>query len=144
MNQGKLVKIWVATAVLSFIIEGAFAFLRRGLIANNEIIPWHSPDAHDDLVFVAVAIIGGFAFAYIFLRGYQGRGWMEGVRYGIWVTLLASLTEVATFAAQLNMGRRVPLSFIVGDLVTFIICGVVAALIAGRASAQIQSSAVAA
>lgn len=141
MTEGKLVKIWVATAVLSFLIEGGFALLRRGLIAHNAIVPWHAPDLHGFLKLAVVAIVGGLAFSYIFLQGYKGRGWMEGVRFGIWVTLLASVPEVLGFWAQLSMGRRLPLAFIVSDLVTFIICGGVAATIAGKAPAETKASA---
>lgn len=144
MAQDKFGKIWASTAVLSFLIEGGFGQLRRGLIAHNAIVPWHAPDLHSYLKWIVVAIVGGFAFSHFFLQGYKGQGWMEGVRFGIWITLLVSVTEVLGFWGELSMGRRLPVAFIVSDLVTFMVCGVVAALIAGQARVEGKASSAAA
>ncbi|MGH9392598.1 MAG: hypothetical protein ACRD1E_00370, partial [Terriglobales bacterium] len=71
-----------------------------------------------------------------FVQGYRGTGWREGARFGIWVTLLAGVPPVLANAAMLPEGRKLPLHFLAVDLLTFVVCGVVAARLAGGGSAQ--------
>lgn len=142
MANGKFRNIWLAVTVLSFLIEAGVGELMHGALTNNGLVPWRlQPDAQAWFALAVAAIVGGFAFAYVFLQGYKGRGMAEGVRFGIWVTLLASVPENLGYAAMLPEGRRLPLEFIGGDLLTFVVCGAVAALIAGSAAAAYSASA---
>ncbi|HXE30207.1 MAG TPA: hypothetical protein VN515_00240 [Terriglobales bacterium] len=136
MSKDKLIRIWISTAVLSFVLEGGFSRLMQGAMGRNQLLPWHTLGARGLWLMAIVAIIGGLAFAAMFLQGYRGLGAKEGVRFGFWVTLLAGIPSTLAFAAMLPMGRRLPAEFIGADFVTFLVCGIVAAAIAGSGAAQ--------
>ncbi len=80
-----------------------------------------------------VVYIGfAYAFTFVFAKGYEGRGIMEGVRYGLWISLLTSVTySLAMYAAQpipftLALGRT-----IIG-IVQLVIYGVILSLVFGK------------
>ncbi len=126
-------KIWIVVAIVSAALHMALEMLMRPSFANNQLMPWHvQPNASGYLVLAAATIVLAAAFAYIFLQGYRGGGAAEGVRFGIWATLLASVPANLAYAAVLPEGRRIPVEFIAIDLVTLVACGVVAATLAGK------------
>ncbi|MGH9466450.1 MAG: hypothetical protein ACRD1Y_03755 [Terriglobales bacterium] len=134
-------KIWIAVAVILFVLEGVGHWLLRSTLATSAIMPWRtSLHAITWGLFVAVAIVGGLAYTYIFLQGYRGKGIGEGIRFGLWVTLLASVTFNVAAAAMLPV-RIVPtVEFIVVDLVSFVVAGIAAAALAGSGAQTRQSS----
>ena len=36
-------------------------------------------------------LVWSFFFVFIFIKGYQNKGWMEGVRYGVYIGLFMNL-----------------------------------------------------
>jgi hypothetical protein len=132
-------RIWIAVAVVSFALHFCLELLMRPSFANNQLMPWHlQPNASGLAILIAATIVLAVAFAYIFLQGYRGGGAAEGVRFGIWATLLASVPANLAFGAVLPEGRRIPAEFILLDLVTYIACGVVAATLAGKGAPEAQ------
>ncbi len=132
-------KIWMAVAIVSFVLHFSLERLARPSFANNQLMPWHlQPTVSATIILALATFILASAFAYIFLQGYRGGGAAEGVRFGIWATLLASVPVNLAFAAVLPEGRRIPAEFIAIDLVTYVACGVVAAMLAGKSAPAAQ------
>jgi hypothetical protein len=132
-------KIWIAVAIVSFLLHLGLVQLMRTSFANNVLMPWHvQPNAGGMIVLSAATIILAIAFAFIFLQGYRGGGAVEGVRFGVWATLLASVPANLAMGAVLPEGRRIPAEFILIDLATYIACGVVAATLAGRSAPEVE------
>lgn len=137
----KLGKIWLTTSVILFAVATGLAPLLRSTLINNGDVPWNvglSPVGW--ILWVLAAILGGLAFSYIFLQGYRGRGMAEGVRYGLWVTLLVSVVDNLKLVAILPTGRRLPIEFAVVGLVSFVLSGIAAAAIAGHTGAAASST----
>ncbi|MGH9415445.1 MAG: hypothetical protein ACRD01_02350 [Terriglobales bacterium] len=138
----KLGKIWLATSLILFVLATGLAPLLRTTLVNNGDVPWNLQlSAAGWILWVLGAILGGLAFSYIFLQGYRGRGLWEGVRYGLWVTLLVSVVDNLKLAAILPTGRRLPIEFGAVGLLSFVVCGIAAAAIAGRTGAAAASGA---
>ena len=132
-------KIWIAVAIVSFVLHFCLELLIRPSFANNQLMPWHvQPNASGLMILIAATIVLAVAFAFIFLQGYRGGGAVEGVRFGIWATLLASVPVNLAFGAVLPEGRRIPAEFILIDLATYIACGVVAATLAGKSAPEAE------
>ncbi|HVA62659.1 MAG TPA: hypothetical protein VNF74_02955 [Terriglobales bacterium] len=135
MKTNSFAKIWIAVTVIAFLLEAAVGRTMQTSLINNGGVPWRlQPEASGWAVLAVASLIFGFAFAYVFLQGYQRGGWVEGIRFGFWVTLLASVPENLGYAAMLPLGRRIPLEFIGGDFVAFVVCGIVAATIASNSA----------
>ncbi len=51
---------------------------------------------------VPVVYLGfAYAFTFVFAKGYEGKGIMEGARYGLWISLMTSVTySLAMYASQ--------------------------------------------
>jgi hypothetical protein len=67
-------------------------------------------------------------FCYIFTKGYQARGMLEGVRYGILIALLGTSGALMMFAVVPYPGDMV-CTWIVAKFIKFIVAGALLALI---------------
>jgi hypothetical protein len=130
-----LMKVWIVTAFVSVIFEGGLGMLMHASMKNNVVMPWHQPNAANAPIFMLVALCFGAGFSYIFLEGYRGTGVKEGIRFGFWLSLLASAPYVLSLSVLLPIGRRIPAEMYIIDLATFIACGVIAATMAGKTAA---------
>jgi hypothetical protein len=86
-------RFWIAFAAC-YVVAQTLGFLVHGLWLNPTyealaaiFRPKAEMDAMMGLMFVSSAI-ALFAFCFIFTKGYEGKGVMEGVRYGVLVALL--------------------------------------------------------
>ena len=89
-------RFWMAFAAC-YVVAHVIGFLVHGMWLNStyELLaaifrPKAEMDAMMGLMFVSSAI-ALFAFCYIFTKGYEGKGIMEGVRYGVLVALLVGI-----------------------------------------------------
>ncbi len=74
-------------------------------------------------------LILALAFAYIFTRGYQGRGIREGARYGVLIWLVAALpTSLVDYAVQ-PWPASIVGTWIVASLIEMVVAGVLLSLI---------------
>lgn len=76
-------------------------------------------------------------FTYMFVRGREGRGVMEGVRYGVLIGLFYHLTMAYDSYVVYPIPYTLALQWFIGGLITAVILGVVAALIYKPASTSI-------
>ncbi|MGH9413051.1 MAG: hypothetical protein ACRD0Y_04855 [Terriglobales bacterium] len=130
-------KIWIAVAVILFVLEGVGHWLIRGTLATSELMPWRSrPDAVGWGLLVAVSITFGLAYTYVFLQGYRGRGIGEGIRFGLWLTLLLSVTFHVAGMVMLPVRISATVEMIIIDLVCYVVAGIAAAAIAGAGARQ--------
>jgi hypothetical protein len=112
----------VATNIIihSFILMDTYTSLKQ---------IWR-PDMMDKMWIMYVTDIAlSFLFVYIFTKGYENKGILEGVRYGILMGLL--LDGIGTFGQY--MVYPIPLSLAVQwftyGLIRFVILGIIVALI---------------
>lgn len=134
-------RIWISVSVVLFVLEGLGHWLINGTLQTSELMPWRGqPTGVGWGLFVLVAIIGGFAYSYVFLQGYGGRGVGEGVRFGLWITLLASVTFNLALASVLPLRVIAVVEFIVVDLVSYVVAGVAAGMIAGTPERRVSDA----
>lgn len=68
-------------------------------------------------------------FVYIFTKGYQNRGWLEGLRYGLLIGILMLVVGMFNQWVVYPLPIGLIVQWFVFGLIQFMICGVVAALI---------------
>lgn len=90
---------------------------------------WRSPEEMKMWVFFVVYIFFAFFFTFIFSKGYEGKGIMEGVRYGLYMSLLINLPAGYSMYATMPVPYSLALSWFLYGTVQFIIFGIVLSLV---------------
>jgi len=80
-------------------------------------------------VMYITALFWSFIFVYIFTRGYEGKGWIEGLRYGLVIGLLIQVVGVFNQWVIYPLPIWLVIQWLIFGLIEFMICGIVASLI---------------
>ncbi len=94
---------------------------------------WRMPEEINMGLILLVAAIWSLLFTFIFTKGYEGKGPMEGIRYGLLVGLLISVPMgFSTYAVQ-PITLAMAISWFIYGTVQVVACGLTAALVYQRA-----------
>ena len=74
-------------------------------------------------------LILAFGFSFIYTKGYEGKGLVEGLRYGLYVGFAFSVSSSLIFYAVFPFPASWIIGWIIGDLVIMIIAGLILAAI---------------
>ncbi|MCW8804821.1 MAG: hypothetical protein OQK56_00040 [Ignavibacteriaceae bacterium] len=133
MNQKKF---WIAFIVV-FIVYEITNFIVHGLILgstymNEEITPLFRPQAILDSTMwlrLFTELVWSFFFTFIFVKGYENKGIMEGVKFGIYVGLFYSFVWAYQSYWMYPMPYSLALQWFIFGLIQCIILGILAAMI---------------
>ena len=88
-------KRFLLTALAVLIVHEALGFIIHQVLLTpyyqETYSLWRMPEEINMPLIVLVAVIWSLLFTYIFTKGYEGKGPMEGIRYGLLVGLLISV-----------------------------------------------------
>lgn len=123
------VLVFVALIVTELIIhlvilKGCYEPLREtGIFGSTERM--------NSYMWVKILIGGVFAFMFVFIfaRGHEGRGLMEGVRYGIYITLFFNFVMAYLQFVLYGIPYSLVWSWIISGLAQNIIFGLIAAAV---------------
>lgn len=74
-------------------------------------------------------LIWSFFFVFIFTKGYQNKGWMEGVRYGVYIGLFMNLTAAVAQNVVYPIPFYLAQQWFIYGFIQCVILGVVVSLI---------------
>jgi hypothetical protein len=80
-------------------------------------------------IFVICDLFYTFFFTLIFSKGFENKGWMEGVRFGFYVGLMVSLPMAYGTYGSMTIPYTLALQWFLYGLVMNIVIGIVAALL---------------
>lgn len=80
-------------------------------------------------IMYVVDIVWSFFFVFIFVKGYENKGVMEGIRYGVYMGLFVSLIAAYAQYVVYPLPYSLALQWFIYGLIQQIIFGVAAALI---------------
>ncbi|MFC1558703.1 hypothetical protein ACFL40_05045 [candidate division KSB1 bacterium] len=126
--------VYVAHQVLNAIIHGV---ILMGKYEATASVWRHDTDDKMYIMHVTGAILS-LLFVYIFTKGYEGRGILEGARYGLWMGLLITIPGAYGSYAVLDIPYCLAFSWWTLGTVQLIICGIVAALLYKPAAAAAE------
>ena len=117
--------VFVTFQVLDFVIHGLYLAPTYESLAsiwrpNMEEIMW---------VMYCTAAVLSLLFVYIFTKGFQSKGIMEGVRYGFLIGLLMALIGGLNQYVIYPVPLDLTIKWVVFGLIEFIAAGAVTALI---------------
>jgi len=117
--------VFVVFEVLDFLIHGV---ILSGAYESLQSI-WRPEMVNYMWVMYVTALFWSVFFVYIFTKGYQNRGWLEGLRYGLLIGLLMLVMSMFNQWAVYPLPIGLVVKWFVFGLIQFMICGLVAALI---------------
>ncbi|MCK4965847.1 hypothetical protein KAS50_02385 [bacterium] len=115
--------VYVAIQVLDLIIH---VLILQGCYEATADV-WRSDMKSKMYIMYITSAIFSLLFVYIFTKGYEGKGIMEGVRYGLWMGLLISIPNAYGYYVTIDIPYSLAFSWWTLGTVEIIICGIVAA-----------------
>jgi hypothetical protein len=126
---------WIGFVVV-FVVLGILDTLTNTVLLSgvyDETASLWRPEAQIKIgVIVLSWAFIAFFFTLIFSKGYQGKGMWEGVRYGLYVTGMVSIPMAYMTYATMPVPYALTFQWWVYSGITFVIMGVLLALIYGK------------
>ncbi|UCF65425.1 MAG: DUF1761 domain-containing protein [bacterium] len=128
-------KKWIITSVVVFVVAQILEFIIHYLILGSTYQAtahlWRPEAEMNQMMWMMwlTGLIWAFIFVYIFAKGYEGRGVMEGVRFGFVIGLFYSLPMSLGSYVTIAMPFSLALNWFVFGMIEIIILGIVAALL---------------
>jgi hypothetical protein len=131
------VAAWVAYLGISFVVHGR---ILRDVYLQHQGLMRAEADANAILpVGFLFALLGFFAFAYAYAKGYEGsRGVQEGLRFGVIVGIFLCCFSAIWSYMVWPMSTRLLLAWLVDYIVEFAIYGMIVGAIYRPANATIR------
>lgn len=86
-------------------------------------------------LFYVVYLFVAYFFTLIFSKGYEGKGIMEGIRYGFYVGMMMAVPMAYGSYAAMPIPYSLALSWFICGLIEYIVVGIVLAIIFGKQAA---------
>ena len=132
-------KLWLG-ALAVFIVLEILMFLVDGVIlsgAYRAIAHEFRPDMSSKMwMFHVMNVVTAFFFTFIFSKGYEKKGIMEGVRYGFYIGVWMSVGMALGTDAMITLGRSLTTHLLVYGVIEYMIAGVVVAMVFEENSKQ--------
>jgi len=129
MNWKKLliafIVIYVVGGIISFIIHGIILMETYESLANI----WRPDMERVMWVQWVTSLFFCFFFVYVFAKGYEGKGIMEGIRYGLIIWAFFAIPSIYGQYMVYPIPYSLVLKWLFSELISLLIYGVLAAVI---------------
>ncbi len=126
-------KKFLLTALVVYIVLGITELIIHSVILGGHYtLPGFRAEAEMSgflWVFWVIGIVFSFFFTLIFAKGYEGRGLMEGVRYGFYMGFLISFTGAYAQFVMYTIPYSLVWYWIILGIIQMILCGMAAAMV---------------
>lgn len=120
--------VFVAMNLFDYIVHGVI--LDPAYKATADI--WR-PDMQSKMwIFTVIALVGSFFFTFIFSKGYEGKGIVEGARYGLYIGIWMSIGMAYGTYGMIAIPYAMALQWFLYGVVEYVIYGMILALIFGK------------
>ncbi len=124
-------KFWLGFVVVFIVLEILMYFVDGVLLASTyaTVQIWR-PDMMSLMwVYHVITLIGAFFFTFIFSKGFENKGIMEGVRYGFYIGVWMSVGMAYGTYAMVAIPYSLALQWFIYGVIEYIIAGVALALV---------------
>jgi len=129
MNWKKL----LIAFIIIYVVGGLFSFIIHGVLLSETYMSmadvWR-PDM-ERLMWIQwiTALFFCFFFVFVFVKGYEGKGIMEGVRYGLVIWAFFTIPSVYGQYMVYPLTYGLILQWLIYDLIGLVIYGAIAAAV---------------
>ena len=128
-------KVLIGTIVVFVILE-ALDMIIHGVILGSVYATMQNvwrPDMMQKMwILHIVKIVVAFMFTFLFSKGYEGKGLMEGVRYGFYIGLMLSMGYAFGSYVSFRISHQIALQWFIYAMFEYIIAGIGVALVFGK------------
>jgi hypothetical protein len=117
--------VFVSAVVFDYVINGVI--LKDAYEATKSV--WRPDMASKTWIFFLIDLIYAFPFTYIFVRGYEGKGIIEGARFGAIVGVLISVPMAYGLYALLPVPYSLAQQWFLYGFIEAVLLGLVAAAV---------------
>ena len=131
-------KILIGFVAVFVTLEVLDAIIHAGILGGTYAVmqnTWRPDMANKLWILHFVRIAAAFFFTYVFSKGYEGKGIMEGVRYGFYLGMIVSSGFAFGTYSMFAIGKGLALQWFFYSLIEYIIAGVVVSLVFGKKEA---------
>ena len=122
------VVVLIAMIVMSFIVDGIILGSTYASLSSV----WR-PDMQSKMwIFYIVMIVSSFFFSFIFSKGYEGKGILEGVRYGLYIGIWTSVSMAYGTYAMIAIPYSLALQWFLYGVIENVIYGILLSLVFGK------------
>ena len=125
-------KLLIAFAV-AFVVSMIYNFVVHEMILSatyQELQHLWRPDMDSKMwIGIVTGLIYVFFFVYIFVRGYENRGILEGVRYGLVIWAFVCIPAYYGQYMIYDLPYSLVLKWVIFELISMVLMGIVVALI---------------
>ena len=129
MNKKRYVIMSLAVFVIFLFIE----YFQHGVILKSSYLknPEFMRTGGADIMILNIfgGLIFSFLFCYLFIKGYEGKGIMEGVRFGLIISAFIWLPKMIFESANINFPGSWPLIWFMFGLIATVLSGIISAFI---------------
>ena len=129
------IKKWVITSLVIFVAAQILEFIIHYLILGGAYQAtshlWRPDEEMNQMMWLMylTGLVWAFLFVYIFAKGYEGRGIMEGVRFGLIIGVFSSLPMSLGNYVTVPIPFSLALNWFIFGMIEITILGVLAALL---------------
>jgi hypothetical protein len=124
------VAVFVAAEILSYVVYGLimgppFKALQNVWRSDADSLMW---------IYPVITLVGSFFFTFIFTKGYEGKGIMEGIRYGLYIGIWLSIGMAYGTYAMVAIPYGLTLEWFLLGIASNVVLGIVVSLVYGSKS----------
>lgn len=128
-------KIWVGFGVV-FVLYSALSLFMHGVLLSpiyDQVASlYRGPEDMKMWVILVTYLFFAFFFTFIFSKGYENKGIAEGVRYGLYISLMMNIPAAYATYATMPVPYALAIQWFLYGTVVTVICGVALALVFGK------------
>ncbi len=135
-------KVWLGFVVVFLVFEVMSIVINGLLLASawQELNNLWRPDMASKMwIYHVIMLVGAFFFSYVFMKGYEGRGIGEGLRYGLYIGIWMSIGMAYGTYAMIAIPYGLALQWFIYGVIQYVVAGVALALVfrnVGRSQAK--------
>ncbi len=124
-------KFWIGFVVVFVVLE-ILMFLVDNIIlagAYSQVHIWRTDMMSLMWMYHVITLVTSFFFTFIFMKGFENKGVMEGVRYGFYIGVWMSVGMAFGTYAMVEVPLSLAIQWFIYGIAEYIVAGVVLSLV---------------
>ncbi len=128
-------KRFIITGIVVFIVYEILSYITHMVILKGAYEAtsslWRPTDEINSMMWITLigGLVWSFFLVYIFTKGYEAKGWIEGLRFGLIIGLFITIPSSLMWYYVLPIPFSLAVYWFIYETIAIIICGIVTALI---------------